>query len=67
RSVPPGAPNASYKNSLPSQIPKVGRRNQYRRVIGNGLIFEVAESPQEERNIGDQIVVMVVALEMEAK
>ncbi|GKG58929.1 hypothetical protein Tco_0602638, partial [Tanacetum coccineum] len=28
-------------------------------MIGNGLISEVAESPQEERNLGNQIVVIV--------
>ncbi|GKB28815.1 reverse transcriptase domain-containing protein [Tanacetum coccineum] len=36
-------------------------------MIGNRVVFEVAKSPREERNIGDQIVVMVVTLEMEAK
>ncbi|GJW64306.1 hypothetical protein Tco_0116190 [Tanacetum coccineum] len=33
----------------------------------NGLFRMVAESLQEERNIGDQTLVIVVTLEMEAK
>ncbi|GJR33424.1 hypothetical protein Tco_1109656 [Tanacetum coccineum] len=36
-------------------------------MIGNGLVSEVAKSPREERNIEDQIVVMMVTLKMEAK
>ncbi|GKD26874.1 hypothetical protein Tco_1233088 [Tanacetum coccineum] len=36
-------------------------------MIGNGLISEVAKSLREERNLGDQIVVMVVTLEIKAK
>nr|GEV63066.1 uncharacterized mitochondrial protein AtMg00810-like [Tanacetum cinerariifolium] len=36
-------------------------------MIGNGLVSEVVKSPREERNHEDQIVVMVVTLEMEAK
>nr|GEZ16427.1 uncharacterized mitochondrial protein AtMg00810-like [Tanacetum cinerariifolium] len=58
---------ASYENSFQSQIPKVGQRNQWRRMIGNGLVFEVAKSHQEERNPEDQIVVLVVTLKMEVK
>ncbi|GJW28778.1 hypothetical protein Tco_0045653 [Tanacetum coccineum] len=36
-------------------------------MIGNGLISEMAESPREERNLGDQTLVTVVTLEIEAK
>ncbi|GJS58225.1 hypothetical protein Tco_0653009 [Tanacetum coccineum] len=36
-------------------------------MIGNRLVSEVAKYPREERYLGDQIVVMMVTLEMEAK
>ncbi|GJW17348.1 hypothetical protein Tco_0340168 [Tanacetum coccineum] len=36
-------------------------------MIGNGLVSKVAKSPREERNLGDQTLVIVITLEMKAK
>ncbi|GJR65099.1 hypothetical protein Tco_0011164 [Tanacetum coccineum] len=36
-------------------------------MIRNGLVSEMAESPREERNLGDQTLVIVVTLEMNGK
>ncbi|GKF53379.1 hypothetical protein Tco_0160289 [Tanacetum coccineum] len=36
-------------------------------MIGTGIMSEMVKSLQEERNLGDQTLVIVVTLEMEAK